>query len=185
MSESNGRGDPAAVAPAPPSKSQTKREMTALQHLGERLAALSPARLERLPLAEPLRQALLDSQRITSREAHRRQLQYIGRLMRAEPDPAGIASALEAMEAPGRQEKALSHRVERWRDRLLLEGEGALEDLLRDWPRADRQRLRQLVKSARARDLDSGAVSARRLFRYLRELMGSAGEPDPPGSESL
>lgn len=152
------------------SKSQRKRESHALQALGEALVALSTERLAAMPLPEALREAVLEAQRIRQRGAHKRQLQYIGRLMR-ELDAAPIQAALDDLQQTSQEAVARQHRLERWRDRLLEEGDVALEPLLEEYPDADRQHLRQLVRNAqRERDRSKPPRSARMLFRYLREL---------------
>ncbi len=154
----------------PPSKSQLKREAAELQRLGEALVALSPARRAGVPMPDSLREAVELAARIRQRGGRRRQLQYIGKLMRT-IDTAPIRAALEAFERQGAEESARFHRLERWRDRLLEEGDAALEELLRLSPGADRQRLRALIRQARAERLRGGAPkAARALFRLLREL---------------
>jgi len=154
-----------------PSKSQRKREMQWLQGLGERLAALAPEALPPLPLSDRLRAALDELRRIRSREARRRQLQYIGRVMRSE-DGEAIAAALERLTAGGLQQRRLLHQAEHWRDRLLAEGDAALAELLAEYPGGDAQQLRQLLRSAQQeRDQARPPAAARRLFRQLRALM--------------
>ncbi len=88
--------------PLPPSKSQRKREATALQDLGEQLVALTRAQLSRIPLPEELRAAVQAAQAITQRGGHKRQLQYIGKLMRRLDDPEPIRAALATMLTGGR-----------------------------------------------------------------------------------
>lgn len=154
----------------PVSKSQRKRESHALQALGEALAALSPERLAGMPLPEMLREAVLEAQRIRQRGAHKRQLQYIGRLMR-EVDAGPIQAALDVLQQNTHEAVARQHRLERWRDRLLEEGDGALGSLLEEYPAADRQYVRQLVRNAqRERERGQPPRHSRSLFRYLREL---------------
>lgn len=154
----------------PISKSQRKRESHALQALGEALVALSPERLAGMPLPEVLRQAVLDAQRIHQRGAHKRQLQYIGRLMR-DVDAGPIKAALDTLRQSNREAAVRQHRLERWRERLLDEGDAALENLLAEYPNADRQHIRQLVRNAqRERERGEPPRNGRTLFRYLREL---------------
>jgi ribosome-associated protein len=157
--------------PERPSKSRCKRDMHRLQELGERLAALDPRLLPGLPLGETLQAALEELRHIRSREAHRRQLQYIGRLMRAE-DGEAIAAALERLASGSAAQKRLLHRVEQWRELLLERGDAALGELVAEHPRADVQVLRQLLRSAqKERAQASPPVAGRRLFRALRALM--------------
>ncbi len=152
-----------------PSRTRRKREAEDRQRLGERLAGLDAGLIRQLDLPERLREALLEAGRIRARGARRRQLQYIGRLMR-EVDPAPLAAALERIQAPAREDRQRLHRIEAWRDRLLAEGDSALPALLETWPRADRAHVRRLCRAALAGE---HATRARRaLFRYLRELDG-------------
>jgi ribosome-associated protein len=154
-----------------PSKSQRKREMQRLQNLGEQLAALPPHSLVDLPLSEDLQAALDELRRIHSREARRRQLQFIGRLMRSE-DGEAIAAGLARLAAGNLQQTRLLHRAEQWRDRLLREGDGALAELLAEYPEGDAQPLRQLLRKARQeREQARPPAATRHLLRTLRRLM--------------
>ncbi|MBI3140348.1 MAG: DUF615 domain-containing protein [Rhodocyclales bacterium] len=155
-----------------PSKSQLKRDMHALQELGAALVALSAERLARIELPEDLRGAVHEAQRLTRHEARRRQLQYIGRLMR-EVDPAPIREALAVLNGQSALETARQHRLERLRERLL-EDEAALTEIGSAFPGADLQRLRALRRNAlKERNENRPPKSYRELFRALREL----GEP--------
>ncbi len=156
---------------APPSKSELKRQMQELQRVGEQLLALSDGDLARIPLPEELAEALATAKRIKSREGLRRQMQYIGKVMRridAEP----ILEALAERER-GQQELARRfHELENWRDRLIAEGQGAVNELKAEFPAADRQKLRQLVRNAqKEKQANQPPASSRKLFRYLRELL--------------
>ena len=156
--------------PERPSKSQRKREMHQLQALGERLVELNQEQIAGIPLGTELLQALEEMRRIKGREARRRQLQYIGRLMRHE-DGDAIAAALERLRAGGIEQTRRLHQLERWRDRLIEQGDGALGELIATHPGADRQQIRQLVRSARReQELNKPPVASRKLFRYLRSL---------------
>lgn len=152
------------------SKSQLKRDMLSLQELGGTLIKLSRQVLAQLPLNERLLQAILLAQKITSRSATRRQLQYIGRLMR-EDDVEPIKKALASLQFQDQQTIAEHHRLEKWRDQLILEGDSALKELLVDFPQADRQYLRQLIRKAQQeQEMKQAPRAARLLFRYLRNL---------------
>jgi len=156
-------------APAP-SKSQRKREAQALQALGEALVGLPAAGLEAITLPERLREAVELARGLSSRGARRRQMQYIGRLMR-EVDPEPIRHALQSFENRRRGAATRFQRLERMRDRLLAQGDEGVEAVLAEQPGADRQRLRQLVRQARReQETDRGSRGARALFRYLREV---------------
>lgn len=156
-----------------PSKTQRKKEMTALQALGTRLVRLNAAQLAQLPLPDRLREAIEAAQRITAHEAHRRQLQYIGKLMRqVEPEP--IERALDDLTGDSRAAVALMHHCERWRDRLL-DDDAALTELLRAQPAVDVQALRAMIRAARReRDGQLPPKHARELYRLLHELLGAA-----------
>lgn len=155
-----------------PSKSQRKRDMTALQSLGTRLTRLNAEQLRRLPLPERLLEAIETAQRITAHEAKRRQLQYVGKLMRqVEAEP--IERALEDLVGDSRAAVALMHHCERWRDRLLADDD-ALTALLNEHPTVDVQALRALIRAARReRDQQQPPKHARELYRWLHERLRS------------
>ncbi|MEZ0476041.1 ribosome biogenesis factor YjgA, partial [Luteimonas salinilitoris] len=133
-----------------PSRSQQRRDALEVLALGERLVALSPAQLQQLPIPDALLPHILDAQRIGSHIARKRQLAFLAKQMRREDDDAlhAIRDALDAGGEAARQETALLHRAETWRERLLAEGDAALAELLSEHPSADRQHLRQLVRNA-------------------------------------
>lgn len=152
------------------SKSQLKREMTALQEMGETLVKLSDRDLQRVPLDDDLKTEILKARSIQQREGRRRQLQYIGKLMRA-IDCTPIEAALKKMAAGNRAEARQFHALEDLRDELIANNDNALENTLQIYPNADRQHLRQLIRNAqREQAANKPPASARKLFRYLREL---------------
>ena len=160
---------PAADAAAErPSKSQRKREMTALQDLGESLLRLTAAELARVDLPEALREAIGEMARIGSHEARRRHRQYIGKLMR-QVDPEPLRAAIEDATGESKQAVALMHRCERLRDALLAD-DGALGAVLAELPGADVQQLRSTIRAAR-REHSEGRPPrhARQLYRWLHE----------------
>jgi len=145
--------------------------MEALQALGEVLLSLSPARLAELDLPDRLADALDAARRITQREARRRQLQYIGRLMR-EVDPVPIRARLAQWSAAPSAEKARLHAVERWRERLLREPD-ALDRFCAERADANRARLATLLATAHAEREQGRPPRARReLYRVLNGLLG-------------
>jgi ribosome-associated protein len=152
------------------SKTRRKKAMHDLQSLGEALVDLDRKRLAELDLPERLVDAVAAARGITKHEARRRQLQYIGKLMR-DVDPAPIADALERMAEGPRAEKAHFAELERWRDRLLAD-DAALDDFVARHPGADRARLATLVRDARA-ERAGGATPKqfRELFRVLKTLV--------------
>jgi ribosome-associated protein len=155
--------------PERPSKSQLKREMDALQALGARLIELNKERLARIDMPDELRDAVRDAQRFTRHEARRRQLQYIGRLMR-NLDPAPIQAAIDELDGISAAANARQHALERLRERLL-DDEGVLNEIAQRADTADFQQLRQLRRNAlRERAEHKPPRAYRELFRVLREL---------------
>ncbi len=153
-----------------PSKSQRKRDAKALQDLGAELVQLSPNLLDQFQLSDELRDAIELARRIREKTGRKRQLLYIGKLLR-HVDAEPLQRQLDGLRLQDRETAAQLHRLEHWRDRLIDQGDTALEALLEAFPNADRQHLRQLVRSARQeRDRDLAPKSARQLFRYLRDL---------------
>lgn len=153
------------------SKSQLKRESHALQSLGESLVELPESKLARIPLPEELAEAIALARRINARGGRKRQLQYIGKLMR-KIDAEPIQRAMEGLKADSARETARLHKLEQWRDQLINEGDSALSEVLQELPHADRQHLRQLMRNAQQEaKQNKSPKSARELFRYLRELM--------------
>lgn len=159
-----------------PSKSQRKREMTALQDLGTELVGLSRDRLSKIEMPERLRDAIFEAQRITKHEARRRQLQFVGKLMR-DVDPVPLQAAIDEINGISAAANARQHRLERLRSRIM-EDESAFADLARDHPGADIQHLRQLRRNA-LREAEQGKPprAFRELFRELRELDAAASPP--------
>jgi len=157
-----------------PSRSQQRREALDVLALAQKLVALSPAQLGRLPIPEALLPHIAEARRITSHIAHKRQLAFLAKQMRREDDEAldAIRDALDENGEAARRETAALHRVEAWRDRLMSEGDGALAALLDEHPAADRQHLRQLVRNAiEERNRNKPPHAFRELFRELRELL--------------
>lgn len=152
-----------------PSKSQRKRDSHALQALGQELAALSSDRLKKLSLPESLLGALLEWQRLTKHEAKRRQMQYIGKVMR-DLDPEPIRAALDEIKGVSAEATARMHRLERTREEFLAD-EKVLADIMRDYPEADPQHLRQLRRNAlKEQELSKPPRAFREIFRILRDL---------------
>jgi len=153
----------------PPSKSARKREMHGLQKMGETLLKLPASTLASLPLSDRLREALALAGALKPGEGRRRQLQFIGKLMRTE-ETGLIAAALAQSEASDRRFRQHFHRLEQLRDRLLDAGDLELDQLMRDHPELDAQRLRQLIRmSRRETEHNKAPAASRRLFKYLRE----------------
>lgn len=130
-----------------PSKTRLKREMQALQELGNQLAELGPDRLRQLPLSDTLFEAVREAQRITSREGRRRQLQYVGKLMRT-ADADAIRRQLDIWRHGAHEETRAMHRLEAMRD-ILIDNDDALTEFLDEYPAADVQALRTRIRAAR------------------------------------
>ena len=154
----------------PPSKSELKREMHALQKLGQRIVKLSAGQLALIPLEGKLEEAITTARRIKSHEGLRRQMQYIGKLLR-EVDTQEIEQAFQELEN-GRQAAAQHfQKLEQWRDKLIEAGPKSIEEVVETYPGADRQHLRQLVIQAnKEKSSNKAPASAKKLFVYLREL---------------
>ena len=141
------------------SKSQVKRELHALQDLGERLTALKPDMLDRLPLTEPLRRAIDEAPKHKANAARKRHRQFIGKLM------------LDQLDSSTRQYNERFHALERWRDRLVTGGDEALSAFFAEYPDSDRHHLMQLIRHAQHEAAhDKPPAAARKIFKYIREL---------------
>jgi ribosome-associated protein len=152
------------------SKSQVKREMHALEKLGEMLTKLPAQQIQNMDLPEELKGAILFAQSISKHGARKRQRKYIGALMR-NVDPEPIRIALGQIEGEHEEETQNFQELESLRDDLIDNNTTVLEDFLHRFPRADRQRLNQLVRNARKeKELGKPPKSYRLLFTYLREL---------------
>lgn len=151
------------------SKSEIKRDAEELKRLGTELIELSKNELERIPLDEPLRDAVELAQRIR-KEARRRQVQLIGKLLRSR-DVEPIRLALDKLKNRHNQQVALFHKLEGIRDRLIGQGDDAMAEVLTLYPQADRQQLRSLIRNAqKEKAANKPPKSARLIFQYLREL---------------
>lgn len=173
-----------------PSKTALKKAMHELQALGEALMTLPDARIDAIGLDESLREAVRTAQRTKSHEGRRRQIQYLGKLMRRAQDAGGIEPIREAVASfqLGHAKDALAlHEAERWRAELL-----ASDDALTRWtaahPRSDLQQLRSLIRSARKEAvpaLPDGAARHGRAYRELfQQLRGALAGPGREEEES-
>lgn len=153
-----------------PSKSERKREMQALQEIGEKIVKLSDGEFATIPLEGELLDAIVLARRLKSGEGLRRQLQFIGKLLR-HADTSAIDAALQDLENGRALHNQRFHALEKLRDTLLAEGVSAMEKVLELYPHADRQHLRQLITTAvKEREQNKPPAAARKLFKYLREL---------------
>ena len=155
-----------------PSKSQLKREMTALQKLGSVLVEAPRDRVKRVPMPEDVLEAILECQKITSHEGRRRQLQYVGKKMRTltEEEVAVIQATVDGWRGASRTEAAALHAVERQRDKLLAD-DAALTELRTQHPELDVQQMRTLIRNARKEQADNKPPKAyREIFQILKSL---------------
>ncbi len=151
------------------SKSQVKREMQHLRDLGEELVDLPLVSLKKFGFAESLHDSIILAQGL-KREALRRQIQHIGKLLREEDD-AAIRQMLSQISQPQRNELKAFHEIEQWRDKLLNGDDEVISQAVSRFQDADRQHLRQLVRNARKEhSQEKPPKYARLLFQYLKGL---------------
>jgi ribosome-associated protein len=179
-----------------PSRTELKRESDELQELGEALLTLRPSGLAKLVLSEKLVDAVTEAKRITNFEGKRRQMQFIGKLMRKlEPQAlVAIRAALHDQNFGSAQETLSLHLAEQWRDRLIAE-DGAFEEWLKAYAETDTQQLRALIRQARkdAQALPKAPAGAgprqgrayRELFQLVREQMQAIPAPELPAVPSI
>ncbi|OQP31851.1 MULTISPECIES: ribosome biogenesis factor YjgA [Pantoea] len=154
------------------SKSEIKRDAEELKRLGAELVDLGKNALEKIPLDEELLAAIELAQRI-KKEGRRRQLQLIGKMLRArDVDP--IRQALDKLKNRHNQQVALFHKLEALRDRLIDQGDEAMNEVITLYPHADRQQLRSMIRNAQKEKAgNKPPKSSRQIFQYLRELAES------------
>ena len=151
-----------------PSKTRRKKEMTALQDLGRELTSLNKKQLAKLPIDPDLAAALAEFDRLPNKhEARRRQLQFIGKLMR-KSDHETIRGELQRMREPDPVEVRRGQEIERWLQTLTENGETAVNDFVEQYPAAERQHLRQLLRNMENADPESIAPHRRRLLDYIK-----------------
>jgi ribosome-associated protein len=156
-----------------PSKSQRKRDMDALQDLGEQLTALTPAALKKCELPDEVLDAIREYQRLPNKHgARRRQLQYIGKVMRM-LDEADLKRISAQITQDVSVEKRRFMALEELRTGLLAEDKAALEQLLQEHPQTDARQIRQLVEQAHKEQAAAQTpLASRKLFQLLRQLHG-------------
>ena len=157
-----------------PSRGARRREALDILAFARQLSELPPARLDKLDLPDDVREELADVQRTPSHIAHKRQLAYLAKLMRAHEEGsfASARAALANDRATNAREAALLHRLEDLRERLLGDdGDAALTGFIAAQPGIDHQRLRALIRqSRREREANKPPRAQRELFRMLRDL---------------
>jgi len=160
------------------SKTRRKRQMQELQDVGAELVRLSPEQLAHLDLPENLREAVLACKGFTKHEAIRRQVQYIGRIMRS-LDVGPIAEKLAVLHAPSRRQTALLHVAERWRTELI-DDPASMARFVQEFPDADAQRLRELIDLAREEKRTALPPKRfRELFHVLNAVLQDHGRRHP------
>ena len=152
------------------SKSQLKRDSERLRDLGEQLVNMAENQLQKFILDDSLKIAIYEARRLKNRDAKRRQIRYIGKLMR-NLDLAAIEQALEKLNQQSQTFRQHSAKLEQWRDRLIHEGDSVVEELIDLFPHADRQQLRSLQRQA-SKEIKSNKPSnaSGKLFKYLKQL---------------
>ncbi|WP_321843154.1 ribosome biogenesis factor YjgA [Paraburkholderia bannensis] len=161
-----------------PSKSQLKRDMEALQQLGVALVELPKDALKRMPMTEDLSDAVHEARRISDHEGRRRQLQYVGRMMRGltETEVAALRKAMEEHRGVNKAATARLHWIERTREKLLADDE-ALTTFIRDYPAADPQEGRTLIRNARREHQQAKPPKYfRELFQWIKDVSHQGNE---------
>ncbi|BAN23785.1 ribosome biogenesis factor YjgA [Caballeronia insecticola] len=163
-----------------PSKSQLKRDMHALQELGEALIALPKDALKRMPMPENLGDAVRAARRITDHEGKRRQVQYVGKVMRSltEDEVGALRTALDTQRGVNKSETARLHWIERTREQLLAD-DAALTEFIRKHPGVDPQEGRTLIRNARReREQQKPPRYFRELFQWIKNAAGASDDED-------
>lgn len=168
-----------------PSKSELKRQSNELQKLGEQLIEAPRDRVKRVPMPDEVKDAILMAQTITNHEGRRRQLQYVGKMMRTldEEEVSVIQRTIESWKGASKAETAALHALERRRDKLLADDK-ALTQLLEEHPQLDVQHLRTLIRNARKEQAENKPPKAyREIFQILKDLAKPAKAAAPEGEE--
>jgi ribosome-associated protein len=161
-----------------PNKTQIKRDIAVLFALGEEMSQLSPAQLESLELPDIIHKAVTEVSGMPLKGARKRLLKYIAaQLHKIDVEP--ILENLARIKNKSAHAVREHHIAERWRDRLITEGDNALTELLDEHPEADRQQIRQLVRNAQKEaETAKPPKSSRMLYRYVKELLMGTDETD-------
>ena len=154
-----------------PNKSQIKRDIAALSDLCEEITQLAPVQIARLGLPDKIESAILEAAKMPLKGARKRQLKFITGLMR-KIDVEPIQESLDKIKAKSAHAARELHQLERWRDRFLSDDKQALNEFLTQYPEADVQYIRQLIRNAnKEKANEKPPKSSRLLFRYLRDLL--------------
>lgn len=153
-----------------PSKSQLKRDSHALQAMGKQLVEMPEGKLQKFDLPENLKEAIYEARRLKSREAKRRHLQYIGKLMRISNTDV-IQETLDMMDHQSQTYRQHFKQLEDWRDRIIQEGNDGIQAFMDAYPEGDRQQLRNLQRQAnREIELKKAPTASRKIFSYIRSI---------------
>lgn len=153
-----------------PSRSQLKREHQELCDMGEKLVLLAKSQLEKITLDDALQAAIKEARRLKNLDARRRQIQYIGKLLR-NIDITEVKYSLDKLNHQSQTFRQHFANLEQWRERLIMEGNDAIEDFIAHYPNTDRQQLRNLRRQAcREKSLNQSSSAAERLFKYIKQL---------------
>ena len=175
----------AAIDGIAPSRNELKKTMQDLQELGEAIASLPVDRLDKLKIDERLRDAIDELRRTKSFEGKRRQIQYIGKLMKHE-NPEPLREAVASFRVGSATDTLALHQAEYWRDQLLA-GDDALANWVKEYPATDVQQMRSLVRAARKEKLEPGERHGRAyrdLFKLVKELMSTESDAEDGASGS-
>jgi ribosome-associated protein len=168
-----------------PSRNELKQQMQDLQELGEAIYSLPVDRLDKLNIQERLRDAIDELRRTKSFEGKRRQVQYIGKLMKFE-DPEPLREAVASYRVGSASDTLALHQAEYWRDQLLATDD-TLANWVKDYPATDVQQMRSLVRAARKEKLEPGERHGRAfrdLFKMVKEHMRDVAGPDDEAAAS-
>ncbi|MDH5518350.1 MAG: DUF615 domain-containing protein [Gammaproteobacteria bacterium] len=153
------------------SKSQLKRDANAITDLGVELAQFTDAQIKSVPMSDSLFNAIMEYKRIRKHSALKRQRLYIGKLIRQD-DWETIRDHIIKLKEPVLQNNARFKEMENWRDKMLTEGDQAVNAFIGEHHQADRQKLRQMVKNAiKEQEKSDTPVHTRKLFKYIREVL--------------
>lgn len=169
------------------SRSQQRRDALEVLDLAHELMELSPGKLAAVPMPDDLRDLVHDCRRITAHIARKRQTQFLAKAMRKEDEDVldAIRRAFDHSREEARRSTAQLHHLEQLRERLLEEGDEALAKLLEEHPDADRQKLRQLIRNAKAeREKNKPPKAYRELFKVLKALGNEDSSADEDDADS-
>lgn len=156
------------------SKSQMKKEVNDITRLGIELTELADSQIKNIEMSDTLFNAIMEYKRISKHSALKRQRLYIGKLIRKE-DWESIQEHLRKLKEPLEQHNARFKAMENWRDRMIAEGDKAVNDFIGEYHEGDRQKLRQMAKNAmKEKDAEKTPAHARKLFKYIREVVDNS-----------